>query len=181
VRFVLAATLGASYGIYSGFELAENEPVRPGSEEYRDSEKYQLRVRNFDDPRSLAELIARVNGIRQQHPALRRDWGLRFHATDNDQLICYSKRSEDGTDLMLMVVNLDPHSMQHGFIQLPLADWGLAPDGTVEVTDLITQERYYWRGEWNYVRLDPQAQAAHILVVALPAPLAPEAVEPVRS
>jgi starch synthase (maltosyl-transferring) len=181
VRFVLAATLGASYGIYSGFELAENVPVRPGSEEYLDSEKYQIRVRNFDDPHSLAELIARVNGIRREHPALQRDWGLRFHATDNAQLLCYSKRSEDGTDVLLMVVNLDPHTMQHGFVQLPLTDWGLAPDGTLEVTDLLSQERYFWRGEWNYVRLDPQSQPAHILAVSLPAPLASEPFEPQRS
>src|SRR5690606_29540414 len=104
--------------------LAENLPVRPGSEEYLDSEKYQIRVRNFDDPHSLAEQIARVNAIRREHPALQRDWGLRFHATDNPQLLCYSKRSEDGTDLLLMIVNLDPHTMQHGFVQLPLTDWG---------------------------------------------------------
>ena len=178
VRLVLAATLGASYGIYSGFELAENVPVRPGSEEYLDSEKYQIRVRNFDDPHSLAELIARVNAIRHEHPALQRDWGLRFHATDNPQLLCYSKRSEDGTDLLLMIVNLDPHSMQHGFLQLPLTDWGLTMESTIEVTDLLSQERYFWRGEWNYVRLDPQSQPAHILAVSLPAPLAPEPFEP---
>ena len=180
VRFVLAATLGASYGIYSGFELAENVPVRPGSEEYLDSEKYQIRVRAFDDPHSLAELIARVNAIRKAHPALQRDWGLRFHSTDNPHLIAYSKRSEDGTDLLLMVVNLDPHTMQHGFVQLPLTDWGLGADSTLEVTDLISQDRYFWRGEWNYVRLDPQAQPAHILSVTLPAPLAAEPFEPAR-
>jgi starch synthase (maltosyl-transferring) len=178
VRLVLAATLGASYGIYSGFELVENTPVRPGSEEYLDSEKYQIRVRNFDDPKSLAELIARVNGIRREHPALQRDWGLHFHSTDNPQLLCYSKRSEDGADVILVVVNLDPVNMQHGFVQLPLADWQLTGGSTVEVTDLLSQERYFWRGEWNYVRLDPQAQVAHILAVALPAPLPPEPAEP---
>ena len=86
VRFILAATLGASYGIYSGYELAENVPVKPGSEEYLDSEKYQIRPRNFDQPNSLAELIAQVNAIRREHPALQRDWGLRFHKTDNQQL-----------------------------------------------------------------------------------------------
>jgi starch synthase (maltosyl-transferring) len=181
VRFVLAATLGASYGIYSGFELAENVAVKPGSEEYMDSEKYQIRVRNFDDPHSLAELIARVNSLRHEHPALQRDWGLRFHSTDNPQLLCYSKRSEDGQDLLLMIVNLDPHHMQHGFVQVPLFDWGLAPDSTIEVTDLLSQERYFWRGEWNYVRLDPQAQPAHILSVALPGPLPSEPFEPVQS
>ena len=180
IRLVLAATLGATYGIYSGFELAENVPVRPGSEEYLDSEKYQIRVRNFDDPRSLSELIARLNRIRREHPALQRDWGLRFHATDNPRLIGYSKRSADGRDVVLVVVNLDPHDMQHGFMQLPLADWGLTADSTVEVTDLLWDERYFWRGEWNYVRLDPQARPAHLLSVHLPAPLAPEPVEPVH-
>src|SRR5688500_4030796 len=180
IRLVLAATLGATYGIYSGFELAENLPVRPGSEEYLDSEKYQIRVRDFDDPRSLSELIARSNRIRRERPALQRDWGLRFHSTDNPDLICYSKRSSDGADVVLVVVNLDPHRMQHGFIQLPLADWGLTPDSTIEVTDLLWDEHYFWRGEWNYVRLDPQARPAHVLAVHLPSPLAPEAVEPVR-
>jgi starch synthase (maltosyl-transferring) len=168
VRFVLAATLGASYGIYSGFELAENVAVKPGSEEYLDSEKYQIRPRNFEHPHSLAELIRRVNGIRRTHPALQRDRGLRFHQTDNAHLLCYSKRSVDGTDLLLMVVNLDPHYMQHGFIRLPLSDWGLGPSATVEVRDLLWNERYFWRGEWNYVRLDPDARVAHILHVQLP-------------
>ena len=169
VRLILAATLGASYGIYSGYELAENVPVRPGSEEYLDSEKYEIRIRDFTQAHSLAELIGRINTIRRQHPALQRDRGLRFHHTDNAQIICYSKRSSDGTDVILVVVNLDPHHMQHGFVQLPLADWGLSPAATVEVLDLISNEHYYWRGEWNYVRLDPEARAGHILHVQLPA------------
>jgi starch synthase (maltosyl-transferring) len=167
VRLILAATLGASYGIYSGFELCENVPVRPGSEEYLDSEKYQIRVRNFEQPGSLAELIGRVNGIRHDHSALQHDWGLQFHQTDNPHLICYSKRSVDGADLMLMVVNLDPFNMQHGFIRLPLADWGLPPHGAVSVLDLLSGERYFWRGEWNYVRLDPELRVAHVMEVRL--------------
>jgi starch synthase (maltosyl-transferring) len=181
IRLVLAATLGASYGIYSGYELAENVPVRPGSEEYLDSEKYQIRARDYDDPNSLAERIARVNQVRREHPALQRDWGLRFHATDNPQLIAYSKRSEDGTDLVLTIVNLDPVNMQHGFVQLPVGDWGLGPHGAIEVTDLLSLERYFWRGEWNYVRLDPLSRTAHILAVELPTPLAPESAEPAHS
>jgi starch synthase (maltosyl-transferring) len=180
-RFILAATLGASYGIYSGYELAENVPVKPGSEEYLDSEKYQIRVRHFDDPNSLAELIARVNAIRRAHPALQRDWGLRFHSTDNPHLLCYSKRSADGTDVVLMIVNLDPFNMQHGFVQLPLAEWGLGASSAIAVTDLLSEEHYFWRGEWNYVRLDPLARMAHILSVALPAPLADEPAGPVRA
>jgi starch synthase (maltosyl-transferring) len=168
VRLILAATLGASYGIYSGYELCENVPVKPGSEEYLDSEKYQIRLRNYDDPASLSELIGRVNAIRREHPALHRDRGLRFHQTDNPYIICYSKRSEDGSDLILVVVNLDAHHMQHGFVQLPLGDWGLAAGASIEVLDLISAERYYWRGEWNYVRLDPQARVGHILHVQVP-------------
>ena len=178
IRLVLAATLGASYGIYSGYEFAENVPVKPGSEEYLNSEKYQIRVRNYGDPNSLAELIARVNEIRREHPALQRDWGLRFHPTDNPQLIAYSKRSEDGTDLVLTIVTLDPVNMQHGHVQLPVTDWELGPATTLEVTDLLSQERYFWHGEWNYVRLDPHTRPAHILSVRLTAPLSPEPAEP---
>ncbi|MCA1561605.1 MAG: alpha-1,4-glucan--maltose-1-phosphate maltosyltransferase [Acidobacteria bacterium] len=171
IRFVLAATLGASYGIYSGFELCENEPVKPGSEEYLDSEKYQFKPRKFDQPSSLAEWIGRINAIRRAHPALQRDWGLAFQQTDNPQLLCYSKESEDGTDRLLMVVNLDPEHMQHGFVRLPLTQWGLTPEVTIQVEDLLSGERYFWRGEWNYVRLDPESNTAHILkVTGAPAP-----------
>jgi starch synthase (maltosyl-transferring) len=168
VRFILAATLGASYGIYSGFELYENVAVREGSEEYLDSEKYQIRVRNFEQPGSLAETIGRVNAIRREHAALQHDWGLQFHATDNPALLGYSKRSVDGSDLLVMVVNLDPFNMQHGFVRLPLLSWGLPADRAFEVVDLLSNERYFWRGESNYVRLDPQGRMAHILHVPLP-------------
>jgi len=162
-RLVLAATLGASYGIYSGFELGENVPVKPGSEEYLDSEKYQIKARNFDDPSSLAPFIARVNAIRREHRALQYDWQLEFHETDNPELICYSKRAPDGTDPILVVVNLDPFNMQHGNIKLPLTTWKLPLDLAVEAHDLLSDETYFWRGEWNYVRLDPQLRSAHIL------------------
>jgi starch synthase (maltosyl-transferring) len=163
IRLVLAATLGATYGIYSGYELSENVPVKEGSEEYLDSEKYQIRPRDFEQPGSLAELIRRVNEIRREHPALQHDWGLRFHQTDNTNLLCYSKRSTDGRDLILVIINLDPFHMQHGFVQLPLADWGISPHGSIDVLDLLSNERYFWRGEWNYVRLDPETRVAHIL------------------
>jgi len=171
IRLVLAATLGASYGIYSGFELAENVPLHIGSEEYLDSEKYQIRVRDYQRPDSLAELIGRINAIRREHPALQSDWGLAFHRTDNGSLLSYSKRSPDGRNLVFVVVNLDPANMQHGFVQLPLVNWGITPHATVEVVDLLSGERYFWRGEWNYVRLDPQDRVAHILHVQLPGPL----------
>ena len=173
VRLVLAATLGASYGIYSGFELAENVPLRNGSEEYLDSEKYQIRVRDYKRADSLAEFIRQINEIRRTHPALQHDWGLTFHRTDNGELLAYSKRSTDGRDLILVIVNLDPVNMQHGFVQLPLVAWDLKPHATVDVIDLLSGERYFWRGEWNYIRLDPQDRVAHVLHVQLPMPLAP--------
>jgi starch synthase (maltosyl-transferring) len=173
-RFVLAATLGASYGIYSGFELLERVAVKPGSEEYLDSEKYQIRVRDFGQAGNLSALITEVNRIRREHPALHQDWSLRFHPTDNPELLCYSKRSDDGRDLLLMIVNLDPFHMQHGFIELPLAAWSLDPERPIHVTDLLSSERYHWRGSRNYVRLDPEARVAHILLVELDEPLAPE-------
>jgi len=173
-RFVLAATLGASYGIYSGYELAENVPVKPGSEEYLDSEKYQVRIRDYTQPGNFAGLIARVNQVRKAHPALQRDWGLRFHPSENPQLLCYSKRSEDGTDLLLMVVNLDPFHMQHGFIDVPLGEWGRDPSHQLHVHDLLSDEHYIWRGSRNYVRLDPGSRVAHILLVQLDEPLPPE-------
>ena len=173
IRLVLAATLGASYGIYSGFELAENVPVRAGSEEYLDSEKYQIRVRDYKRADSLAEFISQINTIRRKHPALQHDWGLSFHRTDNGELLAYSKRSADGRDLILVIVNLDPVNMQHGFVQLPLVAWDLTPHATVEVVDLLSSERYFWRGEWNYIRLDPQDRVAHVLHVQLRTPLPP--------
>jgi starch synthase (maltosyl-transferring) len=167
IRLVLAATLGASYGIYSGYELAENVPVHEGSEEYLDSEKYQIRPRDFDAPHSLAGLIRTINTIRHHHPALQHDHGLAFHPTENPELLCYSKRSVDGTDLILTIVNVDPLRMQHGYVHLPLADWGFSPHDTIEVQDLLAEERYYWRGERNYVRLEPGSRVAHVLHVQL--------------
>ncbi len=162
-RLVLAATLGATYGIYSGFELYENVPAREDSEEYLDSEKYQIRPRNFDAVDSLAETIAKINAIRRAHPSLQFDRGLEFHETDNDQLICYTKRAPDGTDPILVVVNLDPVYMQQGHIKLPLADWMIPPDAVIEAHDLLSDETYMWRDEWTYVRLDPQTRVAHVI------------------
>ncbi len=162
-RLVLAATLGASYGIYSGFELFENVPVREGSEEYLDSEKYQLRPRDFSAAGSLRDTIARLNAIRRAHPALQFDRGLEFHETDNDQLICYSKRAPGGADPILVVVNLDPVNMQHGHITLPLAGWKIEPGTVVEAHDLLSDEIYMWRDEQTYVRLDPRTRVAHVI------------------
>ena len=110
------------------YERCETEP-RQGAEEYARNEKYQVRAWDWDRADSLRHVLARLNRIRRAHPALQHDWGLQFHATDNPQLICYSKRSVDGTDLLLMIVSLDPAHMQHGFVQLPLTAWGLEHTG----------------------------------------------------
>jgi starch synthase (maltosyl-transferring) len=163
VRLLLAATLGASYGIYSGFEVCENRPVRAGSEEYLNSEKYEYRHWDWNQAGNLRDLIARVNTIRRERVALQSDWGLRFHETDNDQLICYSKQSSDRADAVLVVANLDPHFMQHGWIRVPLAELGLTADRGYDAHDLLSGETYHWHGEWNYVRLEPQVQPGHIL------------------
>lgn len=169
VRLILAATLSASYGIYGpAFELGENASLAPGSEEYLDSEKYQLRQWDMDDPASLKDLIARVNAIRRSHPALQHDWGLRFHQVDNDQLLAYSKRTPGGEDAILVVVNLDVRYDQSGWLTLPLEQFGLAPDEQYQVEDLLTGARYIWQGPTNYVALSPRGQAAHILRLQRP-------------
>ncbi len=138
IRLLLAATLGANYGIYGpAFELQENRPVKHGSEEYLNSEKYEIRHWDLARPDSLRELIAHVNEIRNENPALQNDWSLKFHSTDNDQLICYSKESDDRSNLLVMVVNLDPHHSQSGFITLPLDELEIPQDRSFEAEDLL--------------------------------------------
>jgi starch synthase (maltosyl-transferring) len=162
VRLVLAATLGASYGIYSGYELVENVPVRPGSEEYMDSEKYQLKPRDWDAPQTLAPLISLVNRIRRDQPALQTDEGLRFVGSDNGEIIAYVKTSTHQTPAILVVVNLDPFNPQHGFVSFDPSPFGLDPAGYM-VRDLLSGAAYTWHGDRNYVRLDPRTQVpAHI-------------------
>ena len=166
IRLALAATLGANYGIYGpAFELSENRAVRPGSEEYLDSEKYQIRRWNLDDPDSLATLIAKVNQIRRDNPALQSDWSLRFHAADNDQIIVYSKVTDDLLNLIVVVVNLDPFRTQSAWVDLPLDVFHLDPRQPYEMHDLLTDARYVWRGSRNYVELNPLRLPAHIFRV----------------
>ena len=163
VRLVLAATLGASYGIYGpAFELLDGRAREPGSEEYLDSEKYQLRDWNREDPGSLRELIARVNRIRREHPVLQTDRGLRFHEIDNEMLIAYSKSGEDGADSILVVANVDPHHTQSGWLQLDVATLGLPSSGAFQVHDLLSGARFLWEGARNFVALDPHRAPAHI-------------------
>jgi starch synthase (maltosyl-transferring) len=162
-RLVLAATLGASYGIYGpAFELCENHPREPGSEEYLDSEKYE--IKNWDIARldSLKDFIGRVNRIRRENPALHSDWSLRFHEVDNEQLICYSKRTDDLSNVVLVVVNLDPHHTQSGWVEFPLEELGIAPQRHYQMHDLLSDARYLWQGSRNYVELNSQTVPAHI-------------------
>lgn len=165
-RLILAATLGPSYGIYGpSYELCESRPIAPGREEYLDSEKYEIKSWDIDQPDSLRELIGRVNQIRHENPAFRANHNLHFHEVDNEQIIAYSKSSEDRSNEVLVVVNLDPHYKQSGFITLPLEDLGIDPRQPYQAHDLLTDARYLWHGTRNYVELNPQTVPAHIFVI----------------
>ncbi|MDH5695217.1 MAG: alpha-1,4-glucan--maltose-1-phosphate maltosyltransferase [Dehalococcoidia bacterium] len=165
-RLVLAATLSASYGIYgSAFELCENRPREPGSEEYLDSEKYQIRYWDIEKPDGLKDFIARVNQIRKENPALHSNLSLAFHAVDNEQLICYSKHTEDFSNIIVVVVNLDPRHVQSGWVELPIEQFGLDPDQPYQVHDLLSDGRYLWQGQHNYVELNPHIVPAHIFSI----------------
>ncbi|MBM4067498.1 MAG: alpha-1,4-glucan--maltose-1-phosphate maltosyltransferase [Planctomycetes bacterium] len=167
LRFVLAATLGASYGIYGpAYELGVNQPFAPGSEEYFDSEKYEIKHWNLDAPESLKELIGRVNRIRRANPALHADRNLVFHTVDNPEIICYSKHTDDRKNTVLVVVNLSPNQRQLGWVNVNGKTLGLAPDQAFTVHDLLTDAHYTWQGVRNYVELDPQRQPAHVFCIA---------------
>jgi starch synthase (maltosyl-transferring) len=162
-RLVLAATLSPSYGIYSGFELYENEPASPSNEEYLDSEKYEIKDRVFDRPGTLAPLVAALNDIRRRHPALQRLRNLALHPTDNPLIMAYSKRSDDGHDLVLVVVTLDPFETQDTLVHLDLEALGLPVDRPWFAHDELSGERYLWQGASPYVRLEPWARVAHVI------------------
>jgi starch synthase (maltosyl-transferring) len=166
VRLALAATLGANYGIYGpAFELGESRAVRPGSEEYLDSEKYQIRHWDLDNPDSLAGLITKVNQIRRENPALHGDLSLRFHPVGNEQIIAYSKMTDDLLNIILVVVNLDPLHTQSSMLDLPLEVFHLDPRQPYQMHDLLTDVKYVWRGPRNYVELNPQRLPAHIFCI----------------
>ncbi|MFI9826000.1 alpha-1,4-glucan--maltose-1-phosphate maltosyltransferase, partial [Streptomyces sp. NPDC052013] len=167
VRAVLAATLSPTWGIYSGYELCENTPLREGSEEYLDSEKYQLRHRDWDaaerEGRTITPLITRLNTVRRENPALRQLRDLHFHDADKDEVIAYSKRA--GSNTVLVVANLDPHHTQEATVSLDMPRLGLDWHETAPVRDELTGETYHW-GRANYVRLAPGG--AHVLIVGSP-------------
>ena len=165
VRLVLASTLCASYGIYGpSFELSEVAPrTEPGSDEYQHSEKYAIKRWDIDDAHSLRDLIGRVNRIRRNCAALASDRTLRFHAVDNEQLICYSKRDEQANEVIITIVNLDPVATQSGRVELPLSEWGIASAAPYEVADLLNDRKFTWKGPRNEVELDPAVTPALIL------------------
>ena len=165
-RVVLASTLAASYGIYGpAYELMEHLAREPGSEEYRDSEKYQLRHWDLARADSLRPLIAALNRIRRDNPALQADWRLRFFETDNDQLIAYSKTTEDLANAIVCVVNLDPHHSHSGWVDLDLAALGVEPGAQYQMHDLLTGAHFLWTGPRNFVQLDPARASAHVFRV----------------
>jgi starch synthase (maltosyl-transferring) len=166
VRLALAATLGASYGIYGpAYELSENAPREPGSEDYLNSEKYELKNWGLDSAWSLRDYIARFNRIRKENPALQSDRHLRFHPTTDDMLLCYSKTTEDHSDIILTVVNLDFRFRHSGWLELDLAALGLDPDRPFQAHDLVGGGRFIWQGPRNYIELDPETMPVHVLKI----------------
>ena len=169
IRAVLAATGSPSWGVYAGFELFEHVAVRPGSEEYLDTEKFQIRIRDWDaaeaEGRTLAPYLTRLNDIRRRHPALQRLRNIVVHSSDDESVLVYSK--QEGDDIVLVVVNVDPHSSRETLVHLDMPALGLDWHDQVAVHDEITDETWTW-GERNYVRLDPYAEPAHVLTVRRP-------------
>jgi starch synthase (maltosyl-transferring) len=166
VRFILAATLGSSYGIYGpAFELCENVPLRLGSEEYLNSEKYELKHCDLHSKASLKDLISRVNRIRKENPALQSNRNLRFHETDNPALICYSKATDDFSNVIVVIVNLDSFHTQSGWVNLDLASIGVDANHAFQVHDLLADGKFLWQGSPNYVELIPESLPAHILLL----------------
>ncbi len=165
-RAVLAATLSPSWGIYGpAFELQEHTAVRPGSEEYLDSEKYQLRTWNLDADGTLEPLLARLNEIRRQQPALRELRTIHFHPTDDPDLLCFSKTAPGLTSPIVVVVNLDATKQHAGFVDLDLAQLGMPYGASYEMVDLLSGGTYHWHGNHNYVELAPWSAMAHVFEV----------------
>jgi starch synthase (maltosyl-transferring) len=165
MRLALAATLSPAYGIYSGYELCENAAL-PGAEEYQDSEKYEIKVRDWSAPGHIKDYVARLNRIRRDNPALQGSSALSFYESDDDSMLFYGKRSPDGASLIWAVVNLDPFEPREARLTLPMAELGLPADGRLQVHELITDQRQLWRGPVHAIRLDPAQEPAAIYRVA---------------
>ena len=159
MRVALAATLSSVYGIYSGFELCENTPV-PGKEEYLHSEKYEYKVWDWNRPGNISEYISAINLMRQNHPALQEYDNLRFYWADDENVICYGKSTPDGTDRVVVAVNMDPFQTRETLIHLPIADFGIGSDEQYRATDILTGETNIWTGGTQHIRLDPNDDPA---------------------
>ncbi len=164
-RLVLAATLSSSYGIYGpAFELCVNEAI-PGTIEYEQSEKYESKNWDWNKPGNLKDLITKVNKIRKENPALQTFWNLKFYPVDNEHLLCYGKVTEDLSNIIIIVVTLDPVHTQSGWVSVPIRELRIDPSQPYLVHDLLADNQYIWHGERNYVELNPQAVPAHIFRV----------------
>jgi starch synthase (maltosyl-transferring) len=159
IRLVLAATLSSVYGIYSGFELCENRAV-PGKEEYDRSEKYEFKVWDWDRPGNIKELVAAVNRIRRENPALQELVNLRFYEADDENVLFYGKMTPDLSNIILIAVNLDPFEPHDSMLEFPLEEMGIGADDTFEVEELLSGARHLWRGQVQRVRLEPDSPAA---------------------
>jgi starch synthase (maltosyl-transferring) len=162
MRLVLAATLSPLYGIYSGYELCENTPFAPGSEEYLASEKYELKARDWNAPGNLAGLITRVNAIRRGHPALQLNTNLRFYPADDPNILWYGKTTPARDDVIFVAVNLDPSARHASTVEVPIGELGLAPETPYRMHELLGDVPYEWRGPRGYVDLDPSATPAQV-------------------
>ncbi|MDH5340453.1 MAG: alpha-1,4-glucan--maltose-1-phosphate maltosyltransferase [Rubrivivax sp.] len=163
-RVTLASTLSANYGLYGpAYELLEHEAMRPGSEEYLFSEKYERKVWDRTRPESLADFIGVLNRARRDNPALQDNAGLRFLPIDNEHLIAYAKVTPERDNIVVCVVNLDPHNVQTGWVDMDLEGFGLAPDQAYQMHDLLSGSHFFWNGTRNYVALDPHTCPAHVM------------------
>jgi len=162
-RLALAATLSSNYGIYGPtFELCVNEPKEPHSEEYLDSEKYEIHHWDLDQPQNLKNFIGRVNRIRRENPALQQNRNLKFHKVNTDQVLCYTKHTDDFSNMVLVAANLDPHHTHSAWLKLPMGELKLDPQQPFQVHDLISGARYLWHADYNYIELDPKTVPVHI-------------------
>jgi starch synthase (maltosyl-transferring) len=159
----MAATLSSNYGLYGPvYEFGINAPMAPGKEEYLDSEKYEIKLWDWDAETKIKDVMIRINRIRRENAALQTTWNIEFGESDNEQLLCYAKMDDAGTNRMLMVVNLDPYHMQAGYVKVPLYYLKMNPGSSYVVHDLITGARYNWHHEWNYIELHPSLMPVHV-------------------
>ncbi|MEP6691192.1 MAG: alpha-1,4-glucan--maltose-1-phosphate maltosyltransferase [Gemmatimonadaceae bacterium] len=166
IRLLLAATLGASYGIYSGYELCENVPLKPGSEEYLHSEKYELKPRDWNAPGNIQWDVAIINRIRRENRALHHFTNVSFHDSGDPNILFYKKSAPDADNQLLIAVTADPHATHETMVTVPVDSLGLGREQSYVVQDLLTGASYQWRGAQNYVRLDPGHQVGHIFRIS---------------